>query len=524
MASPPHRSRRRLRAIGSHVSCRDGGAAGAPSAGWAAALRGTPAAAAAARVGGAGQPVLDLASLRVTQTSLRNDAQMTDLMEHIQGGGEWTKELDDDLPKVVRFEDGELFLRDGHHRCVASLAASRTTLLPSEYELEDWEYTAWSAPNFATGFITPYDPRLDIRVQDLTAHREAVAAALSEQGEAAAAEYVAAHPEGYLAPGGRAGRDTVSDLLENWIRDSVASTQCWVDECVAWNKEWQHRIAPHSADSSARAAQTAMTTALTEMEPHFPLGWHAANPLPPSLDLQSEQLREPAQLQEAARLYQAEGYLVIRNLLSPEEVEAAKVQLQGTIDTWPTGAPGSVFNAARESPGVPLVDIDPSVLSGSLPTPRARELAVRRVFRLAVHDPHFTTLVAEPRFTDLLAAAWNTEDISVLQSMALLKPPGTGEKFFHADQGYFRLYPSNVGAYWIALDDVTHENGAMHVVPRSHIGGTPKHTPTVSAWQVHKSKPLCLRLIDGSGLRDCLRVQGRKRGAEGRGERPTGAG
>ena len=29
----------------------------------------------------------------------------------------------------------------------------------------------------------------------------------------------------------------------------------------------------------------------------------------------------------------------------------------------------------------------------------------------------------EERFTSLLAEAWGTEDVSVLQSMALLKPP-----------------------------------------------------------------------------------------------------
>ena len=40
-----------------------------------------------------------------------------------------------------------------------------------------------------------------------------------------------------------------------------------------------------------------------------------------------------------------------------------------------------------------------------------------------VHDPHFTSLVKEERFTSLLAEAWGTEDVSVLQSMALLKPP-----------------------------------------------------------------------------------------------------
>ena len=36
-----------------------------------------------------------------------------------------------------------------------------------------------------------------------------------------------------------------------------------------------------------------------------------------------------------------------------------------------------------------------------------------------VHDPHFTSLVKEERFTSLLGEAWGTEDVSVLQSMAL---------------------------------------------------------------------------------------------------------
>ena len=44
---------------------------------------------------------------------------------------------------------------------------------------------------------------------------------------------------------------------------------------------------------------------------------------------------------------------------------------------------------------------------------------------------------------------------------ALMKPPGTGEKRWHQDQGYFRLRPSQVAAYWIALDDVDIENGCM---------------------------------------------------------------
>lgn len=79
-----------------------------------------------------------------------------------------------------------------------------------------------------------------------------------------------------------------------------------------------------------------------------------------------------------------------------------------------------------EPPSTPLVDLDPAVLQGELPLPCARELAVRRLFRLAVHDrEHFRPLARDERWTELLSHLWGTPDIAVLQSMALLKPPGT---------------------------------------------------------------------------------------------------
>eukprot|EP01047_Picozoa_sp_COSAG01_P084793 COSAG01_NODE_18348_length_1082_cov_2.100712_1_plen_175_part_10 len=120
--------------------------------------RGHAMAAGAAHVdGGDGVPI---AGLRITQGSLRTAAQMTDLIEHVATGGDWSEA--ETAVQLVRFEDGELFLRDGHHRCVATLAAGRRAhLLPSEYVLEEWRYEQWSRPNLSLRppFITPYDPR-----------------------------------------------------------------------------------------------------------------------------------------------------------------------------------------------------------------------------------------------------------------------------------------------------------------------------------------------------------------------------
>ena len=165
---------------------------------------------------------LELASLRVTQVSLRTLRQMADLIEHLAGGGDWGCVATEEAIQIVRFEDGELFLRDGHHRCVASLAAGRKALDPFEYKLEDWRYSSWAAPNLETGFITPYDPRTEIRVADLAPHRAAVDAVVSARGRPAAEEYIMANRESYLVPGGRHRFDTLAELHNAWLARSQA--------------------------------------------------------------------------------------------------------------------------------------------------------------------------------------------------------------------------------------------------------------------------------------------------------------
>ena len=74
-----------------------------------------------------------------------------------------------------------------------------------------------------------------------------------------------------------------------------------------------------------------------------------------------------------------------------------------------------------ENPGTPLVDIDPAVLSGSL-HPAAADLAVRRVFRLSLHSPHFRQVVGLPCFTELLSTLWGA-DLKCLQVRGCPPPP-----------------------------------------------------------------------------------------------------
>ena len=167
--------------------------------------------------------------------------------------------------------------------------------------------------------------------------------------------------------------------------------------------------------------------------------------------------------------YDRDGYVVVRGLLRPAELERLKAEMNRIVDAWPAdgeAAPG-------DAPETPLVAFDPAVVTGQLKV-KTRADGVRRLFRMAVHDAFFARFAKDPRFVDFLARLWGP-NVALLQSMALMKPPKTGEKRFHQDQAYFRLAPSRVAAYWIAVDDTDAENGCMHVVPGSHKAGVAPH-------------------------------------------------
>ena len=57
-----------------------------------------------------------------------------------------------------------------------------------------------------------------------------------------------------------------------------------------------------------------------------------------------------------------------------------------------------------------------------------------------------------------------------------MKPPGGVEKTSHQDSPYFPISPMNFITCWIALEDVTEENGCMKFIPGSHQLGALPHS------------------------------------------------
>ncbi len=61
-------------------------------------------------------------------------------------------------------------------------------------------------------------------------------------------------------------------------------------------------------------------------------------------------------------------------------------------------------------------------------------------------------------------------NIMLFHDQALFKPARTGGAVsWHQDNGYWKCAPANLVSCWLTLDDVVTENGAMQVIPGSHL-------------------------------------------------------
>ena len=181
------------------------------------------------------------------------------------------------------------------------------------------------------------------------------------------------------------------------------------------------------------------------------------------------ELLNPARRGEFLAQYEERGYVVCRGFLSQQQVAECRDTISKIINDWPERTDPEITNAE----GPPFVDLDPRVVAGEF-VPASPQLGVRRLFRLATHSEFFRRLLIDETLVDFTKAALGP-DLKLIQSMALLKPPGTGEKRWHQDTGVMRLTPNAVLGWWVALDQADVDNGCMQLWPNSHQRGIVAH-------------------------------------------------
>src|SRR5262249_2243988 len=128
---------------------------------------------------------LQLDTLGIMHDEIRHMQQVVEMARLVRAGLFWTNDVlrayahAHDIPlapliAIARFPDGWMMIRDGHHRCLATYLGSTAYLRHDEYRIEAYTYEMYAEINFVAGFVTPFDPRTEVRIPDFGSFRQAV--------------------------------------------------------------------------------------------------------------------------------------------------------------------------------------------------------------------------------------------------------------------------------------------------------------------------------------------------------------
>lgn len=169
----------------------------------------------------------------MTQERLRKCCQIARMVEFVRGGGFWTRAalnewtarhgMPENTPliQISIFEDGQHFLHDGHHRAVSTVGGGRDYFREDEYEIKRWSYRDYLEVVFEESWVTPFDPRTEIRLADFL-HFKETAMWIRRMGHGELAlDYIRQHKMLYCKP------REIHSVSQLW--NSVSASQTGVE-------------------------------------------------------------------------------------------------------------------------------------------------------------------------------------------------------------------------------------------------------------------------------------------------------
>ena len=197
--------------------------------------------------------------------------------------------------------------------------------------------------------------------------------------------------------------------------------------------------------------------------------------------------------EDALESYYKEGYIVIRQALDAQLVEEARRELEAMTNSDQPNCKVVMFEGQirdyMEESAAPSKE-----RGGKKDSPKREELALGdtwrelpgipadlrgkfvRKFSGFVEDHGALAAIAMHPALLKVVSLLAGEPVNLFQDMAMVKPPGGREKPWHQDHAYFNLpIDTSVVGVWIALDQVTQQNGCMHVLPGGHRSGPRIH-------------------------------------------------
>jgi phytanoyl-CoA hydroxylase len=158
----------------------------------------------------------------------------------------------------------------------------------------------------------------------------------------------------------------------------------------------------------------------------------------------SQLVAEPA---DAAARYAANGVILVRQLISPPEIEAVRRVFTDHVET---------DRSLGFDDNLPADDIL-SRYPRFVHPHRHPEVEAGRLARRLMMDRRLLNVV-----TELIGPAYGA------QSMFYFKPPTARGQALHQDNLFLQAHPETCLAAWIAVDDCDAGNGGLIVLPGSH--------------------------------------------------------
>ncbi|MCZ6678363.1 MAG: phytanoyl-CoA dioxygenase family protein [Candidatus Poribacteria bacterium] len=163
--------------------------------------------------------------------------------------------------------------------------------------------------------------------------------------------------------------------------------------------------------------------------------------------------------QEQKAFFEKQGYLIVADLLSPEEITACQTEIQRLHKlAAELEAKGERGHFQREPYAKDAIQ------GADLPVLRKAENTRQysEVFRQLSEHPKLITVVQNLIGTDLL----------LFRSTLMFKPAFYGSAHgIHQDSAYWPIDPPTLVTVSIALNDATPENGCFKILPKSHKWG-----------------------------------------------------
>lgn len=167
---------------------------------------------------------------------------------------------------------------------------------------------------------------------------------------------------------------------------------------------------------------------------------------------------------EQYRQFRREGYLIVEDLFSQNEVAQLKIHADNVVlgrIPWQRGSMPVRNTAADDGTSCQPLARAPDGLS-----PHEREQYFLRIHMLHRTDALHERMLLHPRILDVIQALIGP-DVLALSTMFFFKPPGKPGQGWHQDSFYLPVYPDTLCGVWVAVDDCDELNGALEIAAGS---------------------------------------------------------